>query len=82
MHEPAVWPTLAQTHKNSWFNPWTRPPPKPGQVDEPDVWSALAGAQLEHGAVTEAIASYLRGADDSRCADVIERAEEVRLCRG
>lgn len=45
------------------------------------MWSCLAGAQLEHGAVTEAIASYLRGQDDSRYLDVITRANEVR-CTG
>ena len=44
------------------------------KVDESDVWSCLASAQLEHGAVSEAIASYLRGADTSRYLDVIERA--------
>lgn len=44
------------------------------KVDEPDVWSCLASAQLEHGAVSEAISSYLRGADTSRYLDVIERA--------
>lgn len=44
------------------------------KVDEPDVWSCLASAQLEHGAVSEAIASYLRGGDTSRYLDVIERA--------
>lgn len=47
------------------------------QVDEPGVWSELGHAQLDHGLVAEAIASYLRSNDTSRSSDVIERSKEV-----
>jgi len=47
------------------------------QVDEPAVWSELGHAQLDHGLVAEAIASYLRSNDTSRSSDVIERSKEV-----
>ena len=54
---------------------------KPGhvatQVDEPAVWTELAHAQLDHGDVAEAIASYLRAGDSSRYADVIARSQEA-----
>ena len=49
------------------------------QVDEPAVWSELGHAQLDHGLVGEAIASYLRSNDTSRSSDVIERSKEVTL---
>lgn len=47
------------------------------QVDEPAVWTELAHAQLDHGDVAEAIASYLRAGDSSRYADVIARSQEA-----
>jgi len=47
------------------------------QVDEPAVWSELGHAQLDHGLVAEAIASYLRSNDTSRSSDVLERSKEV-----
>lgn len=50
------------------------------QVDEPAVWSELGHAQLDHGLVAEAIASYLRSNDTSRSSDVIERSKEVSSC--
>ena len=37
------------------------------QVDEPEVWSELGHAQLQHNNVAEAIAAYLRANDSSRC---------------
>ncbi|DBA67143.1 hypothetical protein WJX79_007694 [Trebouxia sp. C0005] len=48
-----------------------------GKVDEPAVWSELGHAQLDHGLVAEAIASYLRSNDTSRSSDVIERSKEA-----
>ena len=47
------------------------------QVDEPAVWTELAHAQLDHGDVAEAIASYLRAGDSSRYVDVIARSQEA-----
>ena len=47
------------------------------QVDEPGVWTELGHAQLDGGAVNEAIASYLRSGDSSRYKDVIARSQEA-----
>lgn len=41
------------------------------------MWTELAHAQLDHGDVAEAIASYLRAGDSSRYADVIARSQEA-----
>lgn len=38
------------------------------KCDEAPVWSELAHAQLASGMVAEAIASYLKANDSSRCA--------------
>ena len=55
------------------------------QVDEPGVWTELGHAQLEAGAVNDAIGSYLRSGDSSRYLDVIARSQvrgslEGRAC--
>ena len=47
------------------------------QVDEPGVWTELGHAQLDGGAVNEAISSYLRSGDSSRYRDVIARSQEA-----
>ena len=47
------------------------------QVDEPGVWTELGHAQLDSGAVNEAISSYLRSGDSSRYKDVIARSQEA-----
>jgi clathrin heavy chain len=47
------------------------------QVDEPGVWTELGHAQLDSGAVGDAIASYLKSGDSSRAPDVIARAQEA-----
>ena len=47
------------------------------QVDEAAVWSELGHAQLEAGAVGDAIASYLKAGDSSRHADVIRRSQQA-----
>ena len=47
------------------------------QVDEPEVWSELGHAQLEAGAVDDAIASYLKSGDTSRYLDVIARSRDT-----
>ena len=47
------------------------------QVDEPGVWTELGHAQLDGGAVNEAISSYLRSGDSSRYKDVIARSQEA-----
>ncbi len=49
----------------------------PSQVDEPGVWTELGHAQLDSGAVNEAISSYLRSGDSSRYKDVIARSQEA-----
>lgn len=49
----------------------------PAQVDEPGVWTELGHAQLDSGAVNEAISSYLRSGDSSRYKDVIARSQEA-----
>ena len=46
------------------------------QVDEPEVWTELGHAQLEAGAVADAIASYLKSGHTGRYADVIARSQE------
>ena len=46
-------------------------------MDEPGVWTELGHAQLDGGAVNEAIASYLRSGDASRYRDVIVRSQEA-----
>ena len=46
-------------------------------MDEPGVWTELAHAQLEAGAVNDAIASYLRSGDSSRYLDVIARSQQA-----
>lgn len=51
------------------------------QVDEPGVWTELGHAQLEAGAVNDAIGSYLRSGDSSRYLDVIARSQVGRLLR-
>ena len=45
------------------------------KVDQPDVWSALAGAQLEEGLVKDCIAAYIRAEDSSNHRAVIEKAK-------
>ena len=45
------------------------------QVDEAGVWTELGHAQLEAGAVNDAIGSYLRSGDSSRYLDVIARSQ-------
>ncbi len=47
------------------------------QVDEPGVWTELGHAQLEAGAINDAISSYLRSGDSSRYLDVIVRSQEA-----
>ena len=47
------------------------------QVDEPEVWSELGHAQLEAGAVDDAIGSYLKSGDTSRYSDVILRSRDA-----
>ena len=46
-------------------------------MDEPGVWTELGHAQLDGGAVNEAISSYLRSGDSSRYKDVIARSQEA-----
>ena len=41
------------------------------------MWTELGHAQLDGGAVNEAIASYLRSGDSSRYKDVIARSQEA-----
>ena len=43
------------------------------KVEEPEVWSELAHAELERGAIANAIGSYLRANDASRRAPSPER---------
>lgn len=56
------------------------------KVDEPAVWSELGHAQLGAGAISDAIASYLRCSDSSKWTEVIAAAQladcyEVRALR-
>eukprot|EP00163_Fabomonas_tropica_P025672 TRINITY_DN4486_c0_g1_i1.p1 TRINITY_DN4486_c0_g1~~TRINITY_DN4486_c0_g1_i1.p1 ORF type:complete len:1704 (-),score=653.64 TRINITY_DN4486_c0_g1_i1:69-5180(-) len=44
------------------------------KVNEPEVWSKLAAAQLENDMVAEAIESYIKADDPSNYSDVIEAA--------
>jgi clathrin heavy chain len=46
-------------------------------VDEAGVWTELGHAQLEAGAINDAIGSYLRSGDSSRYTDVIARSQEA-----
>lgn len=46
------------------------------KVDEATVWSELANAYLDHAMVQDAIAAYLRAADTSKYAEVIDKANE------
>ena len=46
------------------------------QVDEAEVWSELGHAQLEQGAVGDAIESYLKSGDHSRHLEVIQRSNQ------
>ena len=41
------------------------------------MWTELGHAQLDGGAVNEAISSYLRSGDSSRYRDVIARSQEA-----
>ncbi|EIE26635.1 clathrin heavy chain [Coccomyxa subellipsoidea C-169] len=47
------------------------------KVDEAGVWTELGHAQLEAGAINDAIGSYLRSGDSSRYMDVIARSQEA-----
>ena len=46
-------------------------------MDEAEVWSELGHAQLEQGAVAEAIQSYLRSGDTSRHLEVIAASNKA-----
>ncbi len=46
-------------------------------MDEAGVWTELGHAQLEAGAVNDAIGSYLRSGDSSRYQDVIARSQDA-----
>lgn len=46
-------------------------------MDESGVWTELGHAQLEAGAINDAIGSYLRSGDSSRYMDVIARSQEA-----
>lgn len=46
-------------------------------MDEAGVWTELGHAQLEAGAINDAIGSYLRSGDSSRYTDVIARSQEA-----
>lgn len=41
------------------------------------MWTELGHAQLEAGAINDAIGSYLRSGDSSRYMDVIARSQEA-----
>jgi len=47
------------------------------RVNESDVWSKLASAQLADGLVDEAITAYIKANDPSHYTEVIMKAEEV-----
>eukprot|EP00698_Gefionella_okellyi_P003029 TRINITY_DN12851_c0_g1_i1.p1 TRINITY_DN12851_c0_g1~~TRINITY_DN12851_c0_g1_i1.p1 ORF type:complete len:1713 (+),score=451.79 TRINITY_DN12851_c0_g1_i1:76-5214(+) len=47
------------------------------RTNEPDVWSNLAGAQLEADMITEGIDSYIKAKDASQYKTVIYRAENA-----
>ena len=46
-------------------------------MDEPEVWSELGHSQLEANEGGDAIESYLRSADHSRHAEVIQRSTQA-----
>ncbi|KAJ3294084.1 hypothetical protein HK104_003936 [Borealophlyctis nickersoniae] len=47
------------------------------RVDQPEVWSKLAKAQLDHTRVKDAIDSYLKADDATNYAEVIQVAERA-----
>ena len=47
------------------------------KCNEPDVWSQLGQAQLNHGLVKEAIDSYIKADDPSQYMQVVSVASEA-----
>lgn len=47
------------------------------KVDEPEVWSELGNAYLDHTQVGDAIAAYLRASDTSKYVEVIDKAAQA-----
>jgi len=47
------------------------------RINEPDVWSNLASAQLEHDQVSEGIESFIKAKDPAQYKAVIYRAESA-----
>jgi clathrin heavy chain len=49
------------------------------RVEEDDVWSQVAKAQLKQGLVSDAIESFIKANDATQFLDVIKAAEKVNV---